>query len=216
MIQLASQICWESDASGNRMGALSTSFEQADVALVMLRIGEKSVRRQWFSDPNRASNSRLLTIRHFDPDMKRLKNCLLESNDPKSFEKGIAELLFLLNFIPCQQVETDAPDLVVTTPEGRIVLFECTLRTSDFQAKLGKLTDRRVSLSKALKENGYPLDVSAVLVCRVPQDQLLFTESAKAAGVILVTLEGIRDLLYSVNQQVQPDQLLDAALKALK
>lgn len=214
--QVAREITWRKAKDGRRPGVVCIDLPQADSALAMLMIEGSTVRRQWFIDPAKASNNRYLAVQHFDRDLRMVRHAVLESPDSVKFEHGIAALLFLLGFTPCVQLETDAPDLVVTTPGGKLTLVECTTRTSDIAAKIGRLVDRRGSLSKHLASSGHRADVSAVLVCRLPLDQLP-TQATEAARnkVMLLTHENLLAAFDRVRLPEDPDELLAGAIGRL-
>lgn len=215
-IQVAEKIRWARVRGGVRVGMIDIELNPTDNVLAMLMIEEAIVRRQWFIDPARARNNRLLATQHFDKDLRMLRQALLESTDSTKFENGVASLLFLLGFTPAVQLETDAPDLIVATPAGRLVIVECTTRVADFAAKLGKLVDRRGSLSKHLSATGHPPDVAAVLVCRLPRDQIAAHESdLKSRQVLLVSGDELRTGLDRVRVSSDPDEVLQKALSRL-
>ncbi|TAM27238.1 MAG: hypothetical protein EPN62_00170 [Candidimonas sp.] len=214
--QINSEINWKRVHNGRRVGNALIHLNQANSALAMLMIGESTVRRQWFIDPAKASNNRLIAIQHFDTDLRMVRQALLEPTDSVRFEKGVAALLFLLGFTPVLQVETDSPDLVVTTPGGKLVIVECMIKIADFRSKLGKLVDRRGSLSKALQASGHYFHVDAVLVCAQPSDQIAFdTVELGTRQVILVTREDLASAFGRLRFPGSPDELLEKCFARL-
>ena len=207
--QVASDIIWRKVRNNRRPGIVQIDLPQADSALAMLMIEGENVRRQWFVDPEKARNNRYLAVQHFDKDLRMVRAAVLESSDSVKFEHGIASLLFLLGFTPSVQLETDAPDLVVVSPGGKLTLVECTIRTSDITSKIGKLVDRRGSLSKYLVASGHPAEVNAVLVCRSPLDQLpAQATEASRNKVMLVTNENLLTAFNQVRTPSDPDEIL--------
>lgn len=205
-------IVWEDAKDGLRTGTLKLSVRNADNALLMLSVGHTTVRRHWLVDSAKARNHRLLAVQLFDRDLKMIRTAVMESNDSTKFEGGIAALLFILGFSPAVQIETDAPDLVVATPSGRLAIVECTTRIADFGTKLGKLVDRRGALLKSLQANGHPARLSAVLVCRAPRDQIAVgAEDLRHHKVTLLTGEDLTAAFDRVRFQTDPDELLQAA-----
>ncbi|WP_382323876.1 hypothetical protein ACFJGX_21640 [Hydrogenophaga sp. UC242_50] len=215
-IQVAQKIKWARVRGGVRTGVLDLEVKQTDSVLAMLMIEEATVRRQWFVDPARARNNRLLATQHFDRELRMLRQALFESTDPTRFENGVASLLFLFGFSPAVQLETDAPDVIVTTPLGRLVIVECTTRVSDFGTKLGKLVDRRGALSKHLAATGHSAEVSAVLVCRLPRDQIAAHEAdLRSRQVLLVSGDELRRGIDSARTPSDPDEMLQKAFSRL-
>jgi hypothetical protein len=193
-------------------------MEEADSVLVMLMIGSSTVRRQWLVDSQKARNQRLAATLHFDKDLKMVRRALLEANDSATFERGAASILFLLGFSPAIQLETDAPDLIVATPAGRLAVVECTTRIADFQAKVGKLVDRRASLEKHLTATGHVgFPPVAALICRLPKDQIAaLVDDIRAHKVILVTGEDIEASLNQMRFPNNPDKMLADKLAELE
>lgn len=208
--QVSTEINWKRARNGRREGIARISLEQADSVLAMLMIGDSTVRRQWFLDPAKARNSRLIAVQHFDRDLNMVRKALFEPSGSERFEKGIAVLLFLLGFTPVLQVETDSPDLVVTTPSGKLVIVECTIRIADFSSKLGKLVDRRGSLSKALQASSHHSSVHAALVCAMPRDQIaMHTVELETHQVILITRDDLTEAFEQLRFPSNPDEMLD-------
>lgn len=211
--QVGQALNWKSEGE-LQAATLSEPVDKADNALAVLMIGDTVVRRQWFIDSARARNNRYFAMQHFDKDLRMLRKAVLEGNG-RELEAGVAALLFMLGFAASPPAETDAPDLIVTTPLGRLVLVECTAKLSDVMAKLGKLVQRRGALSESLNKAGHVGDVTAVLVCRVPRAQIAVQiEDLRAANVLLVTGESLSSALETVRFPSDPDVLLDQAVKA--
>lgn len=212
--QLAQSITWQGVADGKRVGTLQTSLPNADSALTMLLIGESTVRRQWFVDATKARNRRWMVTQHFDSDLQKLRNAVLTPVESRKFEQGIASLLFLLGFSPVVPIETDAPDLIVTTPRGQLVIVECTTKIADFSSKVGKLVDRRGSLSKALSSARHPSDILAVLICALERDQIAKSkEELQEQKVLLLTREDLVASFDRVRHQTDPDTIVTAAFE---
>lgn len=214
--QIADQIVWGKPKGGRRAGIAEVEFKGSDSAVVMLLIGSATVRRQWFVDASKARNHRLLAVQNFDKDLKMIRQAVLENADPTKFENGVAALLFLLGFSPSVQIETDSPDLVVATPAGRIALIECTTKIADFASKVGKLVDRRGALAKTLQASNHPANVAAVLVCRLPRDQIAAQAAdLRAHRVILLTREDLEAGFDRLRIPNDPDRMLADAEDAL-
>jgi hypothetical protein len=215
--QISNQIAWKRVRNGRREGVAAMRIESAESALVMLLIENSTVRRQWFVDSSRARNNRLLAIQHFDKDLRMIKQAVFEpGSESMKFEVGIASLMFLLGFSPAIQLETDSPDLIVTTPAGKIAVLECTTRIADFSSKLGKLVDRRGALHKSLKSSGHNGDIAGILICALPRDQI----AAKASEltihkIVLIAKEELVSAFERLSFPNDPDKLLTDALEKL-
>lgn len=212
--QMAESISWAQTTDGKLVGTLKTLLPNVDSALTMMLIGQSTVRRQWFVDAARARNRRWMAAQHFDTDLQKISNAVLTPIDSKKFEQGVASLLFLLGFSPVIPIETDAPDLIVTTPGGQLVLVECTTRIADFSSKMGKLVDRRGSLSKALSSARHPSDILAVLICALEKDQIASPrDELEGQKVLLLTREDLVAGFNRVRHQADPDALVTAAFE---
>lgn len=201
---------------GRKIGIATVDLENANSALVMLVVGKHTVRRQWFLDPAKAPNLRLIAMNTFDKDLKKLKAALFDSDQSRQFEQAVAGAFFMLGFIPAAPIESEAPDLIVMTPGGRLVLVECTLKVSDIESKLGKLVDRRETLKKAIHSSSHLTDPVAVLVCRAPRENIVRADAAKIHDVLLLTGESLQEGLARTHLPNDPDQMIDQALAALR
>ena len=209
-VQIAHTIVWQDIENGIRTGKAVATIDNCDHVLAMLLISNTVVRRHLFIDSSKARNNRLIAVQAFDKDLKMIKNSVLKNDNSHKFEGGVAALLFLLGFSPCVQLETDSPDIIVQTPRGRIVLIECTLKTSDFSSKLGKLVDRRGALKKELDKSGHPSQIAIALVCRLPRDQIAADDNELVnKEVLLLSCENLLSAFGQVRGHNDPDKILE-------
>lgn len=210
------EIQWDAPIDHKRFGKASIEIPGIDAALVMLSLGDVYVRRQWFTDPIRSRNLRLLSTRHFDRDLKMVRRYLLDEAHQDKFELAIAAIAHLSGYSAMVQLEKDAPDLIVTTPSGQIAIVECTIRTADIPAKVGKLVDRREALNKTLSTGGRQTTVLAILACQLDKDQIAATQYEMALkGVLLVPKESLNRQLYWLNEPGDPDTQYGRLLQLL-
>jgi hypothetical protein len=210
--QVSQHVKWKLLPNKSRQGTLEQSLSNSDSVLVMLTISNTTFTRQWFIDPDKAVNSRYIAAQLFDKDLKQLRIAVLESTDSSKFELGIASLLFLLGFSPAIQVETQAPDIVVSTIGGKVAVVECTMRVSDFQTKMGKLVDRRNALKTALEVAGHHLRVDAFLISAQPRRQIAIQDEYLAQHrVTLLCKEDLSRAFDQVRNATDPDSMLDRA-----
>lgn len=210
--QVATNISWARAKGGIRKGYLDLPVNNSDSVLALLTIGGRTVRRQYFLDPEKATNARYVSTQFFDRELRQLRLSVLESVDSDRFERGIASVLFLLGFSSAIQVETQAPDIIVTTVGGQTAIIECTLKISDFQSKIGKLVDRRNALVGVFGANGHPMKVHAFLVCALPRPQIVVKDAQLAQEFItLICKEDLVRAFEQIRFLKDPDQMLDAA-----
>lgn len=212
--QVAASISWDEPRGPLREGRLVEHRSNADGALVMLSVGGHPVRRQWVIGSHLARTVRSGTLQAFDAGWERLRDSLLtNTKDSKGFEKAVATLAFLLGFHAVPYTDSDAPDLALFTEAGRVVLVECTLKTSDVQSKLGKLVSRRGAVVSHLNRLGTPASVSCLLVCQCAREQILIEDSElRKASVLLIAQERLGDLLLRIRFNPNADAILDESL----
>jgi hypothetical protein len=197
-------------------GLLDIRLESSESALGTLILGNQTIRRQWHVDPSKSQNIRYAAIQYFDQEIRQTKLAALDSNDSRKLEIAIASLLYLLGFAVVTPVEKDAPDIIATTPNGNIVIVECTMRIADFSQKLGKLVDRRNGLSKSLRSASHHSQVHAALVCNLPRDQVAIKEiELLQHEVLLATREDIEKAFNLTQLPKNPDELIANAIQEM-
>jgi hypothetical protein len=210
--QSGNKISWKRVKNGARPGILKMKLTNAASVLAILIVGGRTVRRQWFNDPEKAVNPRYVATQLFDKDLKQLRQSVTDSTDSVRFEQGIASLLYLLGFSTAIQVETQAPDILVSTPGGKLAIVECTTKISDFQNKLGKLVERRNALVKSLESTGHNLRVDAFIACGLPKSQIAVEDRQLTQHqVTLICREDISYAFAQLRIPTNPDELLDQA-----
>ena len=215
-LQIADRIVWGSATDGRLEGNVDIKLANAHGAQVMLMIGGATVRRHWFLDPTKAATPRLAAVQHFDTDLRMIRQGLFDAHDSKRFELSVAALLFLLGFAPSVQLETNSPDILVSTPQGRLAVVECTTRVADVMTKIGKLVDRRGGLTKALEVEHHRADVVAALVCRLPKDQIAAQSTTiREMNVLLITAEDLEQALLRAPFPTDPDSIIAQAEQRL-
>lgn len=217
-IQVGKRIEWDqSDKDNFVVGLLDLHLVNADSLLIMLTYGGHLVRRQWLVDPTRAPNVRFVAMQLFDKDLRQLRSSLLETTESRKFEDAVRALLFLYGFSPSPVLETQAPDILVESPHGSLALVECTTRLSDFQAKMGKLVDRREALQRHLQAIGISRKIHSILVSPQPGAQIAADRKRCAEfGVLLIGRESLEVGLTRSRLPSDPDSLLADAMQELQ
>lgn len=206
--QVGKNLKWARLKDGIRVGTNIIPIAATDQVLAVLSIDGVVVRKHWFVDQSRARNQRLVAVQQFDGDLRMIKREVLSPSSSDKFELGVSALLFLMGFNPVVQIETDSPDIVLMTPEGRLAIVECTTRTADSGLKIGKLVDRRGALTKALSANEHPDKVLGVLVCALPKDQMNISEEELLRNkIVLLCKEDITAAFEQLRFPKSPDQI---------
>ncbi|WP_266182143.1 hypothetical protein [Dyella humicola] len=216
-MQVADRIVWADSEDDVRYGTAKIEMPGIDAAQVILSLGFRYIFRQWFTDAVRSRNERYLAVRLFDANLKQLRRFVLEDSNSDKFEIAIAALAFMSGFSPGMTLETSAPDIVVSTPTGRLVLVECTIKTSDVHLKIGKLVDRREALRKALQGDGRQVSLLSVLVCQSSRENVAAEDRELAQkGILLLCREDLQTHLDgALHAPIDPDQMYKDALDHL-
>lgn len=216
-LQLGSKIKWRHEETKDiRVGEVEAELPHAERALVMVSIGDSCVQRHWFANPLKSQDARLTAVRSSDPELKMLRRYLLNERDQDKFELGVALLAFLKGFSPAVQVEKDAPDILLVTPGGQLVVMECTLQTKDVNTKVGKLIDRLHALDTSLKASKQSRQILAVLVTQQQRAQVALTdEEIKAKKFVLLTHEDLESELGRTGIFGDVDDLVSSAIRRL-
>jgi hypothetical protein len=170
----------------------------------------------WIGDPGSFPNWKRTTYEWADPGCEVLKDLLFEKikkrkKEGGDFEVGVASLLWMLGFGVLQIRSPrllDNPDLLMTTPGGRIVLVECTTGVIDKEDKLAKLHDRARSLKGQLEKAGSGhIELLPVLVTSLPAASVVDIEKATKFGIQVLTKEGLQSALDRSIIPQDPDAL---------
>lgn len=205
--QVAERIVWEVEA-GYKVGTVNFELPKVDTAMVMLMFGNATVRRQFFIDPEKASNARYLAVKTFDKNMEKLDANLFGDNS-KRFEEAVDLLFFILGFSSVRLLGTDGPDIIVCSPSGQIVIIECTISISGFSEKLGKLVNRKSAMERALAQAGQATSTRALLItAQRTSDVASKHEELVRFGVRLVAREDLEKLVDRLSAAIDPEQIL--------
>jgi len=212
--QLSSRVNWEKTADGTQVGHLHTEVVNAQAVLIMLVLSGEAVKRTWIIDPEKADNKRMIATRAYDQNLNQVYKAI-DGTDSKRLESAISSILFMRGFASSPQVETEAPDIIVVTPSGRLAVIESTLKTSDVPSKLGKLVHRRNVLNQALQSAGGG-DVLAVLACAASRDQIASTdEQFRQYRVALLDRTELLELLGQSVFPTNADAIFDSWLRKI-
>lgn len=159
----------------------------------------------WIADPAHSQNARRVSLEAFDDRLEVLRDYLFEEQKPRKyardFEFGVAWLMWMLGFSITQVGGTartsDAPDILATTPQGNVLIVECTTGLLKVENKLANLIDRTEAVKKRLATSGNShLKLLPVIVTAKTKEEVKADlEQAQKLGVLVVTQESLRELL---------------------
>lgn len=169
-------------------------------------------------DPATFSNARRMVVELNDPGLKHLSNVLtkIRERDYKlrnDFEAAVAVLFHMLGFdtirIGGSKKLTDGPDIYATTPNGDLLVVECT--SGSFNSdKLGKLITRTNQAQAHFSETLVgPECVSALIVSpRTLAELESGVAMADRAGVILLCGSHIEEAIERTRFAPDADAVL--------
>lgn len=159
----------------------------------------------WLADPAHSQNARRVSLEAFDDRLEILRDYLFEEQklrkNARDFEFGVAGLIWMLGFSITQAGGTartaEAPDILATTPQGNILVIECTTGLLKAENKLAILVDRTEAVRKRLFQSGNShLKLLPVIVTSKTKEEIKADlEQAHKLGVHVITQEILQELL---------------------
>lgn len=159
----------------------------------------------WVADPAHSQNARRVSLEASDEKLAILRDYLFEEQNPRKnsrdFEFGVAWLMWMLGFNIAQAGATerssDAPDILATSPQGNLMVVECTTGILKAQNKLANLVDRTEGVRKRLAAsgNGHLKLLPVIVTAKTKEEVKGELEHAQQSGVVVVTRENLEALL---------------------
>lgn len=159
----------------------------------------------WVADPAHSQNSRRVSLEAFDDRLEVLRDYLFEEQKPRKnsrdFEFGVAWLMWMLGFNVTQIGGTgrssDAPDILATSPQGNVLVVECTTGLLKAENKLANLIDRTESVRKRLAAsgNGHLKLLPVIATAKTKEEVKADLEQAQKLGILVVTQESLTELM---------------------
>jgi hypothetical protein len=137
----------------------------------------------------------------------------------RDFEAYVSWLFWMLGFATAHvgQVQTEAPDTIMATPNGHIAVVECTTNFLD-TTKLGKLHARAQTIRSALDaSSARDVHVLPVIVTALSTDGVHaeMIEQAQKLGMYVLTREGLDALVQRTLLPLDADALLSEAERSV-
>lgn len=169
----------------------------------------------WVYDQTRSKNSRMGAYRSLDPSLEKLTQLLLIPDKRKGgasdFEKAAQWLFWLLGFSPVlldtQSGLNEAPDMILATPSGHLVVVECTTGNLKAGHKIAYLVERTEKVRQTLTSSGQPhIRVLPLMITSLPPDQIrIDLPGANNAGIVVIHSDEIEKLLHDIGFPVDPE-----------
>lgn len=174
-------------------------------------------------DPQVYQNARRSAYEVFDPDLKDLVD-LLQTRDKKrsrDLEAAVASLLWMLGFNTCHLGGTkllqDGPDILATTPEGHVIVVECTMGMLKAESKMPKLLARTVAVREQLAKSGHNhLRVLPVMLTTLSTEEIASEiGDAVSNGVYVLAADDFPEAITRTLIPPHADQLFTQAEQGL-
>lgn len=175
----------------------------------------------WLGDPALVQNPRRATYERFDPGLVKLLENLAakEKRFSRELESAVAALLWMLGFSSCHLGKNlqDGPDVLGTTPEGHVVVVECTIGGLKTDSKMARLLQRTAAVRDQLVRTSHQhLRVLPVMVTTLPAAEIAAEfEDAKVSGVYVLCSEGINTAVLRTLVPPRADQIFVEAEQEL-
>lgn len=175
----------------------------------------------WIADPTHSQNARRVSLEAFDDRLEILRDYLFEEQkqrkNARDFEFGVAWLMWMLGFGITQVGGTartsEAPDILATTPQGNILVVECTTGLLKAENKLANLIDRTEAIRKrlAISGNSHLKLLPVIVTAKTKEEIKADLEQAQKLGVLVVTQEVLLELLQQTIAAPDPEAIYTRA-----
>jgi hypothetical protein len=182
----------------------------------------------WVADPKTAQNPFRVIHEVFDTKLTVLQELIAKAQvrggggNARDLEMAVEWLLWMLGFSPTHiggpSRMSEAPDLIVATPQGNILVVECTTGLLKEINKLPHLVERTEQIRKGLLISGNQyLRVLPVLATTKTRDEVRADlEQAHRLGILVVTKEDILKLIDRTIVFPDANKLYTEAEEALR
>ncbi len=195
-----SEMAWERLAKGLK-GVGQIQIPKGAVIQCFAIVNGHAHHQYWIANPRTLPNAKRAAFEEHDPALTTLREFLFDSRrrgyDARDLEFGVSWLFWLHGFSPAafgpNKRTQDAPDLLVTAPNGNFLVIECTTGGLKADQKLSKLYERAMSLRRRLDESGHShLRMIPLIVTPLARDEVKADiEQAERLGVLVFTKEDL-------------------------
>lgn len=180
----------------------------------------------WIADPTHSQNARRVSFEAFDDRLEILREYLFDEQktrkNARDFEFGVAWLIWMLGFSVNQVGGTartsDAPDILATSPQGNVLVVECTTGLLKAENKLAALVDRTEAIRKRLASSGnsHLKLLPAIVSAKTKEEVKADLEQAQKLGVLVVTQEDLLELLQQTIAAPDAEVIYARALETVQ
>jgi len=221
---LAKAFAWHV-RDGFRVGQIELPVPRAAVVHGLANYNDITQHHYFFGDPTSFQNPRRAGYESFDPKFSMIDDILARSQTKRSsreFEAAMSWIFWMLGFAPAYlgslPDSSDAADFLAATPNGNLVVVECTVGLLKDNNKLPKLHDRVQSVRRNLSTSStrHVRVLPVIITAKSAEEVRSDIEQAEKLGIYVLTREGIDDLLRRTLIPQNADQLYEEAEQAAK
>jgi len=215
----ASRLTWQFHDAFH-IGTLDIPVPKAAVVHAIAIYNGVAQQHYYFGDPKSFQNPRRSIYEAFDPQLALMTDIFLKAQvqrEQRNFEAMVGWLFWMLGFAPISIGQTprssDAPDIIMCTPEGHIAVVECTVGLLKEDHKLPTLHDRTQAVLRKLSESNWnairvlPIIVTAKSI----EDIRPELQSAKSQGAYVIAREALVSLVQRTLLPMGADQFYSDA-----
>lgn len=212
------------------VGATQIAVPPAALVNCYARYDDITYHSGWIADPTLVQNPRRSAYERFDPRLEKLIELLgaKEKRFSREFESAVACLLWMLGFNTCnlggQKNLQDGPDVIGMTPEGHVVVVECTIGGLKTESKMARLLQRTALVRDQLAKSSHQhLRILPVMASALPLAEIQSEiDEARSSGVYVLCAENISEAIHRTLVPpradalfVEAEQNLAAGIEAL-
>lgn len=217
-------LCWREDGNLIR-GQSDIEVPKAAIVHCFAGYAGRAQHSGYIVDPDNHQNARRSAYELFDENLDNLKKILSRTGGKGArsddFEAAISWLLWIQGFsgatLGLTPLLKEAPDVIVTTPNGRFAVVECTMGLLKADNKLPKVVARANQVREKLEKSGNGhLPVLPVMVTSLSRSDVeAELPQAAAHGVHVLTREDIERGVAASFVLPDPERIFNDALRAV-
>jgi hypothetical protein len=220
-----SDFVW-SDQDGYKLGRKDFAVPRAAAVHATVSYNGVAQQHYYFYDPSSFQNARRAAYEAFDPKFVAFDDILTRAQHPakpdsRDFEAAMPWLFWMLGFSPSSlsgaSKMSNAPDAILCTPKGHIVVLECTVGLLKEDSKVPKVHDRANAVRRNLEHTStrFIRVLPVIVTAKSREDIRPELESAVRSGVYVIACEGIETMKQGSLFISDADQLFEQAEQEL-
>jgi hypothetical protein len=223
---LGNNFTWTIDEKGMRVGEFKFAVARAAVVQAFAKYNGVVQHLYFFGDPNSFQNPRRASYEAFDPRLEIFNEILAKTlgarPEARDFEAAMPWIFWQIGFAPVflggAAKMRDAPDFLVSTPNGHIAVVECTVGLLKDDSKLQRLHDRAEAVRRNLDTSStrhvrvLPVIITAKSAEAIKADM----EQAEKLGIFVIAREGIEQLIPATLFPQNADQFFERAEQSVR